>query len=164
MLVGSGEETAPNSRIYESYVGELNPERGGNIRRKIVLQPDNLSRPVEFFNPPNEALSGVNTLRPYADPEKPGRSMCDVAIIDRANAFDRLGAQVGGEDRRFTLSEPATGYPDRIPGKGSLWSDTKGLYVYGTERPDQPYPLDTPLDDDINVGPLDPDLAILGTV
>ena len=110
----------------------------------LANTPYNMQSPSEA-----EATGSIPALE--AAESKARLSVADVAVINGVGA---------GERRRFTLSEPANGYPRRV-GNVQFTSPApdpseEGLYCNGGNIA-QPKAIDTPLDDG------DPELSQLGT-
>lgn len=182
MVIGSGERMSPTvgSRgynIFRSPVGltfvNNDPAASGKIGRRIELHADvsltGTRAPVQVFNSAAQDPAAVSS------PKNPNNNeyVADVAIINRVIDRTRDGIVQGPADRAFTFSEPANGYPTRLPNLGSLWSTTnlpaggpevEGMYVNGPNS-STPLPFDIPLDDnETAVRPTDPDLRHYGTV
>jgi len=149
MVVGSGRETTTG--VYETQIArERTPNPVAN--RRVVLNTTSVNS-VQFLDEtglvseePNVGdANGLIRMESPADPDDASRSLADVAIIN--------------EPQRFTLSEPAEGYPlNYPPGNPSLrWyepddpgvsqavSDQHPDGFYGTS-PSTSKAVDTPLD------------------
>ncbi len=179
LVVGSGDETAPDSGIFRSPVGltfvNNNPVQSGKIGRRIELRADvDLNNTAGASPAPVAVFNSATDASPRKTPAYNSHQyVADVAIINRVIDRTRDGTVQGPADRAFTFSEPANGYPTRLPNLGSLWSTTnipsggpevEGWYVNGPNS-STPLPFDIPLDDnETAVRPLDPDLKNYGTV
>ncbi len=179
MVVGSGKEDPANSGKFISNLGQRLDQTPSQQPRKplrrIELDTNNTAHAVSLidnFTADGSVAENATANTPYAmqspsetdsagsvplleTPESKLRlSVADVAVI---NGFEGAG---GPERRRFTLSEPANGYPRRV---GNVQFTTpapdpseEGLYCNGGNIA-QPKAIDTPLDDG------DPELSNLGT-
>jgi len=158
MVVGSGEETAAGSGIYESPIGDIDPNAATlpARNRAVVLNTNNVSNTVRLMdedgNPVMDAagfpVEAPEERNQENDPNRvlpviqnnPKQSVADVAIIN----------QVATGKRRFTLTEPAAGYPANVG--ASSWSESAGIYadardVRANNPASTPKPIDIPLDD-----------------
>lgn len=184
MVVGSGETVAGEPNVFQSPIGltfvNNNPAQSGKIGQKIQLRADmpltnaaaNQPAPVELHKSRNDAAP---QRTPFVNNGGINEFISDVAIINRVIDRTRTGTVAAPPvaNRAFTFSEPANGYPTRLPNLGSLWStanmpasgpEVEGWYVNGPNS-STPLPFDIPLDDnETAVRPTDPDLRHYGTV
>ena len=115
MVVGSGEHQDGNGRkvlnsaIYASNIGDMNRTSGpgGSKQRRIELHPNDSTNPIQFVESSN-AGPQLGDERTY---QVDGEPICNVAVI--TNALSALGPTA--LSRRFTISEPAKGYPGDDP-------------------------------------------------
>ena len=177
MVVGSGKEEPANSGKFISNLGQrldqTPSQRPRKPLRRVELDTKNDALHavslIDNFTGDNTVADNALANTPYnmqspseaeatgsipalEAPESQARkSVADVAVINGVGA---------GERRRFTLSEPANGYPRRL-GNVQFTSPApdpseEGLYCNGGNIA-QPKAIDTPLDDG------DPELSNLGT-
>lgn len=179
MVVGSGKEDPAGSGKFISNLGQrldqTPSQRPRKPLRRIELDTNNVEHAVSLIDnftgddtvaenasantsykmqTPSEAEASVSIpALASATPQTAAtrKSIADVAVINGVGA---------GERRRFTLSEPANGYPSRV-GNVEFTSPApdpseEGLYCNGGNIA-QPKAIDTPLDD------VDPELSKLGT-
>lgn len=182
MVIGGGDPIDsgnPNETLYRAPVGLA---KDGTIQRRIELRANmpltspgmnpTDPAPIRMFNADSAGEDPMKT--PVYDNEFGQQEfMSDVAIINRVIDYTPAGGYVGPKDRNFNLSEPYSGYPERLQGMGSLWSTAdmpaagpqlEGRYVAGPGST-QPLPIDIPLDENKRaVRIIDPDLKHYGTV
>ncbi|MBL9161874.1 MAG: hypothetical protein JNL18_03935 [Planctomycetaceae bacterium] len=179
MVVGSGKEDDNEKGVYVNQLGQrldqTPSQRPRKPLRRIELDTTNSPHAVRLIDnvtaddavaqnsqtgtpyrleAPSEQEAG-NIVAPVDGNQ--GQSVTDVAVINGVGNGDR---------RRFTLSEPATGYPSRVGNvqfvpftnaRGSKNDPSEeGQYCQGAD-PNTPKAIDTPLDDG------DPELMKLGT-
>lgn len=120
MVVGSGIEQNGNGRksvgrplnqrVYGMNIGDIDVTSGpgGSKQRRIELDPNDAMNPFRFFE-------SSNTGSPQGDEEtfkdENGVPICDVAVI--TNALSAMGPTA--LSRRFSVTEPARGYPGDDP-------------------------------------------------
>ncbi len=165
LVVGSGEEqdgngnkvTAGTTGIFAAEIGDLDPTKGGKIRRRIELNihaaanptsPTVPEPPVKYIEPNNtDDLPGSELA--FEDPDDIKRATCDVAVITHAVVRDEVTGVLASRPRRFTLTEPAKGYPGDPgapnPIDATYYDDPAGEGRYGNKATAAAY--DIPFDD-----------------
>lgn len=156
LVVGSGEEQDGNGnkrlgqplnqRIYGANIGD----KGGttNVRRRIELRPNDLRNPIRLVEP-SSGPGKPRSVREDAvlDPLDNTRAICDVAVI--TNALSAAGPTA--LDRRFTITEPARGYPGddpvNYPPSGPTFYDGDPIQEGRYGNPAIPSAYDDPHDD-----------------
>lgn len=118
MVVGSGIEQNGNGvksagrplnqRIYGMNIGDIGQGSGGPRQRRIELRPNDPVNPIKVVEPTNTADQRGYEIT-YKDDN--GDPICDVAVI--TNALSSAGPTA--LSRRFSITEPAEGYPGDDP-------------------------------------------------
>ncbi|MEM8945071.1 MAG: hypothetical protein AAGD11_07800 [Planctomycetota bacterium] len=158
MVVGSGEEQNGtgsklldqplNQRVYGANIGDMLKKTGDNQRR-IELRPNDLRNPLRFVEPSSSGGAPRQVVRDaVVDPDDDTRAICDVAVLTHCLSE----ASPTSLKRRFTISEPARGYPGddptNFPPAGPTYRDSKpneeGFYGSLTGARE---PYDIPHDD-----------------
>ena len=118
MVVGSGEPQDGTGRkmlgsdIYGANIGDKGAT--ASEQRRIELRPNDLVNPIKFIEPMNTTDQLGDELA-LQDPDLPNRAITDVALI--TNALSSTGPSA--LKRKFTITEPAKGYPGDDPAADS---------------------------------------------
>jgi len=116
MVIGSGEmqdgsgRKVLNSNVYGANIGDRDNSSGsgGSKQRRIELRPNDTVDPIKLVEPSNSGDQRGDELT-YQGPD--GLPICDVAVI--TNALSSVAAT--SLSRKFTITEPAAGYPGDDP-------------------------------------------------